>query len=67
MFSHIMLGTNNLPRAIAFYDPLMDMLGYPRGGRKRRSHGGAFSTVITLRHWVSVGHLINRLPRPEME
>ncbi|EFI8105760.1 TPA: VOC family protein, partial [Escherichia coli] len=27
MFSHIMLGTNNLPRAIAFYDPLMDMLG----------------------------------------
>ena len=33
MFSYIMLGTNDLPRAITFYDPLMDMLGYPRGGR----------------------------------
>lgn len=33
MFSYIMLGTNDLPRAITFYDPLMEMLGYPRGGR----------------------------------
>ncbi|HHS7464362.1 TPA: hypothetical protein ACU8LT_003132 [Salmonella enterica] len=28
-----MLGTNGLPRAIRFYDPLMELLGYPRGGR----------------------------------
>lgn len=28
MFSYIMLGTNDLPRAITFYDPLMEMLGY---------------------------------------
>lgn len=27
-----MPGTNDLPRAITFYDPLMKMLGYPRGG-----------------------------------
>ena len=31
MFSYIMPG--DLPHAITFYDPLMDMLGYPRGGR----------------------------------
>ena len=28
-----MQGTNGLPRAIRFYDPLMELLGYPRGGR----------------------------------
>lgn len=33
MFSYIMLGTNDRPRAITFYDPLMELLGYPRGGR----------------------------------
>ena len=33
MFSYIMLGTNDLPRAIRFYDPLMEMLGQPRSGR----------------------------------
>lgn len=32
MFSYIMLGTNDLPRA-AFYDPLMAMLGHPQSGR----------------------------------
>lgn len=32
MFSYIMPGTNDLSRAITFYDPLMDMLAYPRGG-----------------------------------
>lgn len=33
MFSYIMLGTNDLPRALRFYDPLMELLGYPQGGR----------------------------------
>lgn len=33
MFSYIMPGTNDLPLAITFYDPLMKMLGYSRGGR----------------------------------
>ncbi|ECJ2545422.1 hypothetical protein FNN75_11325 [Salmonella enterica subsp. arizonae] len=32
MFSYIMPGTNDLSRAITFYDPLMDILAYPRGG-----------------------------------
>jgi hypothetical protein len=29
MFSYIMPGTNDLLRAITFYDPLIDMLAYP--------------------------------------
>lgn len=29
MFSYVMLGTNDLQRAIRFYDPLMELLGYP--------------------------------------
>lgn len=33
MFSYFMLGTNDLPRAITFYEPLMEMPGYLRGGR----------------------------------
>lgn len=33
MFSYIMLGTNNLPAAIAFYDPLMELIGHPQAGR----------------------------------
>ncbi|SLW30377.1 Lactoylglutathione lyase related lyase [Klebsiella pneumoniae] len=31
MFSYIMPGTNDLLRAITFYDPLMDMLAYSHG------------------------------------
>jgi catechol 2,3-dioxygenase-like lactoylglutathione lyase family enzyme len=30
MFSHITLGTNDLARAMAFYGPLMERLGYRR-------------------------------------
>ena len=30
MFSYMMLGTNDLPRAIEFYDPLMALLGHPK-------------------------------------
>lgn len=32
MFSYVMLGTNDLPRAIDFYDPLMELLGHPKAG-----------------------------------
>ncbi|WP_174507766.1 VOC family protein [Klebsiella oxytoca] len=32
MFSYIMLGTNDLQRAIRFYDPLMELLGHPKVG-----------------------------------
>lgn len=44
MFSYIMLGTNNLPRAIAFYDPLMEQLGHPKAGRgEEGASWGTFS------------------------
>ncbi|HCI4632931.1 TPA: VOC family protein, partial [Klebsiella quasipneumoniae subsp. similipneumoniae] len=36
MFSYIMLGTNDLPRAIEFYDPLMALLGHPKAGRNEQ-------------------------------
>lgn len=32
MFAYTMLGTNDLPRAVAFYAPLMELLGQPRVG-----------------------------------
>lgn len=51
MFSYIMPGTNDLLRAITFYDPLIDMLAYPRGGTNegalglRRHFGEGFYSV----------------------
>ncbi|AWS93909.1 TPA: hypothetical protein LC218_004078 [Salmonella enterica subsp. arizonae serovar 13,22:z4,z23:-] len=39
MFSYIMPGTNDLSRAITFYDPLMDILAYPRGGTDEGAPG----------------------------
>ena len=29
MYSHITLGTNDFEKAIAFYDPIMELLGHP--------------------------------------
>lgn len=29
MFSHIFMGVSDFPRALAFYTPIMDLLGYP--------------------------------------
>lgn len=47
MFSHVMLGTNNLSESIAFYDRVMPTLGYAR-----ESTGDTFAirskTVNTL-------------------
>lgn len=43
MFSYIMLGTNDLPRAIRFYDPLMEMLGQPRAAAASKAHRGGHS------------------------
>ena len=49
MFSYIMLGTNDLPRAIRFYDPLMEMLGQPRSGRSEQGASwGTFSGNRTI-------------------
>lgn len=48
MFSYIMLGTNNLTAAIAFYDPIMRMLGHPQGGRNDEGASwGTFSGNAT--------------------
>ncbi|MEG6510043.1 VOC family protein [Methyloligella sp. 2.7D] len=30
MFSYMMIGSNDLARSIAFYDPVMEVLGHPR-------------------------------------
>jgi len=38
MFSHIMLGVNDIERAIEFYDKVMSILGY-----KRQSSGETFA------------------------
>ncbi|MBC6501839.1 VOC family protein [Citrobacter freundii] len=48
MFSYIMLGTNDLPRAITFYDPLMELLGHPPAGRNEEGASwGTFSANTT--------------------
>ncbi len=47
MFSYIMLGTNDLPRAIKFYDPLMALLGHVKPAVTNRGRPGAPSTAIT--------------------
>jgi catechol 2,3-dioxygenase-like lactoylglutathione lyase family enzyme len=48
MFSHVMIGTNDLDRAKAFYDALLGTLGVPPGRVDRhrifwRTKGGTFS------------------------
>ncbi|ECW0371985.1 TPA: VOC family protein [Salmonella enterica subsp. enterica serovar Warragul] len=49
MFSYIMLGTNDLPVAIKFYDPLMELLGYPKAGRNEEGASwGTFSDNCTI-------------------
>ncbi len=50
MFSHVMLGTNDLDRAKAFYDALLGTLGMPAGAVDRhrvfwRSPQGVFSVT----------------------
>jgi catechol 2,3-dioxygenase-like lactoylglutathione lyase family enzyme len=50
MFSHIMIGTNNLERAKAFYDSLLGTLGVPPATVDRhrifyRTPGGVFSVT----------------------
>lgn len=49
MFSYVMLGTNDLPRAISFYDPLMEQLGHPQAGRNEEGASwGTFSNNQTI-------------------
>ncbi len=53
MFSHIMIGTNDLPRAKAFYDALLGTLGVPPGFVDRhrvfyRTPTGVFSVTLPI-------------------
>jgi len=61
-----MLGTNGLPRAIRFYDSLMELLGYPRGGRNEEiTWWGVFNGNNTTA--LGVGRPFdNRMPRSGM-
>lgn len=49
MFSYIMLGTNDLPRAIKFYDPLMALLGHVKAGRNEQGRPGHLQRQSHLR------------------
>jgi catechol 2,3-dioxygenase-like lactoylglutathione lyase family enzyme len=53
MFSHIMIGTNNLERSKAFYDAVLGTLGIPAGVVDRhrifwRTPTGVFSTSLPI-------------------
>ncbi len=67
MFSYIMLGTNDLPRAIKFYDPLMALLGHVKAGRNEQGRPGAPSTAITPAGCAWVFLLTSSLPGWVME
>lgn len=61
MFSYVMLGTNDLPRAIRFYDPLMELLGHPKAGRNEEGASGGRS-AITIPSGLCVGRPFDRQP-----
>ncbi len=53
MFSHIMIGTNNLEKSKAFYDALLGTLGVPAGAVDRhrifwRTPAGVFSVSLPI-------------------
>ena len=53
MFSHIMIGTNDLDRAKTFYDAVLGTLGVPAGAVDRhrifwRTPGGVFSVSLPI-------------------
>ncbi len=53
MFSHVMIGTNNLEKAKAFYDAVLGTLGVPAGVVDRhrvfwRTPSGVFSVTLPI-------------------
>jgi catechol 2,3-dioxygenase-like lactoylglutathione lyase family enzyme len=53
MFSHVMIGTNDLPRAKAFYDAVLGTLGIPAGVVDRhrvfwRTPTGVFAVTLPI-------------------
>lgn len=57
MFSYVMLGTNDLQRAIKFYDPLMVLLGHPKAGRNEEGASWGRSAITTPSDCASAGPL----------
>lgn len=57
MFSYVMLGTNDLQRAIRFYDPLMELLGHPKAGRNEEGASRGRSAITTPSDCASAGPL----------
>lgn len=66
MFSYMMLGTNDLPRAIRFYDPLMELLGHPKAGRNEEAPPGGHSIATPPPDFVLEGPLTDSVPEWEM-
>lgn len=61
MFSYVMLGTDDLPRAVRFYDPLMELPGHPKAGRSEEGASwGTFNGNGTTE--LCVGLPFNRQP-----
>jgi len=61
MFSYLMLGTNDLQRAIKFYDPLMELPGHPKAGRNEEGASwGTFSDNHAI--GLCVGRPFNQQP-----
>ena len=62
MFSHVMVGTNDLDRAKRFYDAVLGTLGAPAGWVDRhrvfwRSPGGSFSASLPIdAHPATIGN-----------
>ena len=53
MFSHVMIGTNDLSRSKTFYDAVLGVLGIPAGHVDRhrvfwRAHGGVFGVTTPI-------------------
>jgi catechol 2,3-dioxygenase-like lactoylglutathione lyase family enzyme len=75
MFSHLMIGTNDLPKAKAFYDSLLGTLGVPAGFQDRhrvfwRTPAGIFSVTQPIdgeRATVANGSTIGFAAKSEAE
>lgn len=52
MLLYVTVGTNNLERALEFYDPVLTTLGYKRRERDHDSAGYAAEDDVRCRFWV---------------
>lgn len=60
MFSHVSIGTNNLAKAIEFYDQVMPLLGYARESNGDTYAGyGLKENIMTGKNCLWVGNPFN--------